>query len=240
MLLAENCTAFSHGIIIPNGLNPNNYQILPPKGSFRKSHPETSLKKLILFLGRISFKKGLDILIPAFIRLSMKHPDYNLVVSGPDNEGIVERIIFELQQAGLPTEGPNSRITITGMISGDEKLAALNDADVFVLPSYSENFGIAVIEAMICGLPVIISDKVNIWREVVTDKAGIAGPCDINWFADAIESLLEQPEKRHEMGLAGIASVKKRYDWKNIAIQLENAYFDIIEKHKKRLAGNVI
>lgn len=236
MELARPYTFGSPGIVIPNGLHPAEYSELPQKGSFRSKHPETAGKKLILFFSRINFKKGLDILTPAFIKLAKKHSDYHLALVGPDDSNLVPGIIKQLQQAGLETEGPQSRITITGMISGDDKLAALNDADVFVLPSYSENFGIAVIEAMICGLPVIISDRVNIWREVMEDRAGIAGPCDINWFADTIENLLEQPEKRHEMGLAGIASVKKRYDWKNIAIQLENAYLDIIEKHKKKLS----
>lgn len=220
------------GIVIPNGLHPSEYSELPPKGSFRKKHPETAGKKLVLFFSRINFKKGLDILTPAFIKLAKKQNDFHLVLVGPDDSNLLPEIVRQLQQAGLSTEGPQSRITITGMLLGNDKLAALNDADVFVLPSYSENFGIAVIEAMICGLPVIISDKVNIWREVVEDGAGIAGPCNINWFADTIESLLKQPEKQHEMGVAGIASVKKRYDWKQIAIQLENEYLRIINSHK--------
>lgn len=235
MELARPYTFGTPGIVIPNGLRVEEYEKLPEKGSFRVRFPETNGKKLILFFSRINFKKGLDILIPAFIRLAQQHPDYHLALVGPDDSNLIPGILRELQMAGIATDGDNKRITITGMISGDEKLAALHDADVFVLPSYSENFGIAVIEAMICGLPVIISDKVNIWREVVADGAGIAGPCDIKWFADAIESLMEQPYKRQTMGQAGIISVKKRYDWQQIAVQLETAYAQIIEQHRKKL-----
>ncbi|MBU1109747.1 MAG: glycosyltransferase [Candidatus Riflebacteria bacterium] len=233
MELAKPHTFEAPGIVIPNGLHLEEYEVLPDKGYFRAKYPETIGKKLILFFSRINFKKGLDILIPAFIKLARKHPDYHLVLVGPDDSNLTPGIKKELLQAGLALEGPYQRTTFTGMLSGKDKLAVLNDSDVFVLPSYSENFGIAVIEAMICKLPVIISDKVNIWREVVEDGAGLAGPCLVEWFSEAIERLLNNPEQCAAMGQAGQKSVKNRYSWDQIAIQLENAYTTIIQNHQR-------
>lgn len=232
MELARPYTFGRPGIIIPNGLNLEQYANLPEKGLFRRKYPETAGKKLILFFSRINFKKGLDILIPAYIRLAKQNPDYHLLLVGPDDSNLTPGIISQLNQECIATDGSQKRITITGMLSGDEKLAALNDADIFVLPSYSENFGIAVIEAMICGLPVVISDKVNIWREVVADGAGIAGPCNIEWFAREINNQLQNSGLREKMGQNGIESVKKRYSWEKIALKLESAYMEIITSNK--------
>ena len=86
------------------------------------------------------------------------------------------------------------------MLLGPEKLAVLRDASLFVLPSYSENFGLAVIEAMAAGLPVIISDQVNIWREVETGRAGRVIPCDPAALADQILDLLAHPDAAAAMG----------------------------------------
>ena len=79
------------------------------------------------------------------------------------------------------------------MLQGEDKLAAFADATLFLLPSYSENFGIAVVEAMACGVPVLISDRVNIWREVVADGAGLAAPRDAAAFAREITAMLAEP-----------------------------------------------
>ena len=139
-------------------------------GDFRRRHPEIGEAPIVLFFGRLNFKKGLDILADAFARLGPRAAGAWLVIAGPDGgyrtatEGFVD------------AAGIRDRTIFTGLLQGEDKLAALADADLFVLPSYSENFGIAVIEAMACGLPVVISDKVNIWREIVADGAGLATP----------------------------------------------------------------
>ncbi len=105
--------------------------------------------------------------------MARRRQDVHLVIAGPDNEGWGARV-----RTWLGEEGVLSRTTFTGMLLGPDKFAVLRDASMFVLPSYSENFGLAVIEAMAAGLPVIISDKVNIWREVHAGGAGRVIPCD--------------------------------------------------------------
>ncbi len=161
------------GVVVPLGLELSAYQELPAPGAFRERYPEIGAKKIILFLGRINFKKGLDLLVQALAQVVRLRRDVHLVVAGPDNDGWGARVRVWLKEAGL--EG---YATFPGMLLGEDKLAVLRDAQIFALSSYSENFGIAVIEAMACGLPVVISDKVNIWREVDAAGAGLVVPCD--------------------------------------------------------------
>jgi glycosyltransferase involved in cell wall biosynthesis len=220
MRLAEPFVQGAPGVVIPNGLDPADYANLPAKGSFRARYPEIGEKKILLFLSRINFKKGLDILTRSVGRLARE--DIHLVIAGPDGGYLAETRRF-VAEAGIA-----GRTTFTGMLAGRDKLAAFADASLFILPSYSENFGIAVVEAMACGLPVLISDRVNIWREVVADGAGMAEACDDAAFAGRIESMLADPARLAAMGAAGRASVAKRYDWATIAGRLERVYGAVI------------
>ncbi len=185
MHLAEPYVHGAPGVVIPNGIDPADYTQLPPQGTFRARHPEIGDRRILLFLSRINFKKGLDILAGAVGQL--KRDDVHLVIAGPDGGYLAETQRF-VAEAGIA-----ARTTFTGMLTGQDKLAAFADATLFVLPSYSENFGIAVVEAMACGVPVLISDKVNIWREVVADGAGHAAPCDAAAFAGEIAAMLADP-----------------------------------------------
>jgi glycosyltransferase involved in cell wall biosynthesis len=220
MHLARPFAQGAPGVVIPNGLDPADYADLPPKGSFRARHPEIGDRRILLFLSRINFKKGLDILARAVGRLADK--DLHLVIAGPDGGYLAETRRF-VAEAGIA-----ARTTFTGMLAGQEKLAAFVDASLFLLPSYSENFGIAVVEAMACGLPVLISERVNIWREVVADGAGLAVPCDPIAFADRITAMLADPTALVARGAAGRAAVARRYDWANIALRLEQVYGAIV------------
>jgi glycosyltransferase involved in cell wall biosynthesis len=119
-------------------------------------------------MGRFHPKKGLDILIEAFANSLASHPDWDLVIAGPDQVG--QQAVLQALAERL---GVANRITWTGMISGSLKWGALAASEVFVLPSHQENFGIVVAEALACKLPVIVSNKVNIWREIESYQAGL-------------------------------------------------------------------
>jgi glycosyltransferase involved in cell wall biosynthesis len=112
---------------------------MPERGTFRSQYPETNVKKILLFFGRLNFKKGLDILVPAYAQVAKVRKDVLLVIAGPDNEGFGEKL-----RAWLTKEGVLDRATFTGMLLGEDKLTVLRDADMFVLPSYTENFGVSV------------------------------------------------------------------------------------------------
>ena len=135
---------------------------------FLQQHPDLKGKRLLLFLSRIHEKKGCDLLIDAFADVAAHVEGLHLVMAGPDQTGWVDRLKSQADQHGL-----SHRIHWTGMLSGDAKWGAFHAAEAFVLPSHQENFGIAVAEALGCGLPVLISNKVNIWREVQQAGAGL-------------------------------------------------------------------
>lgn len=118
------------------------------------------------------------------------------------------------------------------MLQGKAKLAALSDAAVFTLPSYSENFGLAVTEAMACGVPVAISNKVNIWREVERYGAGTVSECAPGAFANAVGQILENSNAAIEMGKQGRRAVEELFTWPAVAEQLEAMYAEVIGKHR--------
>ena len=211
-----------NGFVVPNGLDMDEFAGLPEKGAFRARHPEIGDRRIVLFLGRLNFKKGLDLLAPAFGQVVAAGHDAHLVIAGPDDD------MAEKTRSWLAAAGVLDRATFTGMIAGDEKLAALADAEMFVLPSYSENFGIAVAEALACGLPVVISDAVNIWPEVEAAGAGLVGPCDADATARHMIEILEHPDAATRMGRAGAQLARDRYSWDGIAPALEKAYEDVL------------
>lgn len=135
---------------------------------FLDSYPHLKGKRLFLFLSRIHEKKGCDLLIQAFAKLTAESSDLHLVMAGPKAGSYYERLKIMCDDLNL-----NDRVTWTGMLQGDDKWAAYHASEVFVLPSHQENFGIVVSEALGCGVPVLISNKVNIWKEVEDYKAGL-------------------------------------------------------------------
>lgn len=221
--LAEPYIFKTLGIVVPHGLDLSEYESLPKQGAFRSQYPEIGGKKIILFFGRLNFKKGLDVLVRAFAQVAQEWDDVRLVIAGPDNDGYGEKVREWLRRRGVL-----NRATFTGMLLGKDKLSVLRDGDMFVLPSYTENFGIAVMEAMACGVPVVISDKVNIWREIAASGAGRVAPCDADRFAEIISELLENRESAKQMGERGKALVMERFQWSDVAQTMEDAYRSII------------
>jgi len=165
------------------------------KGTFRASHPELGYRKIILFFSRLDQKKGLDLLLDSYSRLRMRRANIALVVAG---DGDAEFVMGLKQQAhALEIE---SDVVWAGFLEGKEKAAALADSDVFALPSYSENFGVAVVEAMNAGLPVIVSDQVGIHHEISAANAGLVVRCDSAQLEAALERLIEDAALRESLG----------------------------------------
>ena len=205
------------GVVVPLGLEMNEYRPLPPRSRFRAAHPEIGGRPIVLFLGRLNFKKGLDVLIRAFAG-AVRTVDAHLVIAGPD-DGMGAKA-----RAWVDAHGLRARTTFTGMVTGAAKPELLSDSDLFVLPSYSENFGIAVIEAMACGLPVAVSDRVNLWREVADADAGWVAPPGPEPFRAALVEALSDPRAAREKGARGLRLVAERFQWSGIAPALESLY----------------
>jgi glycosyltransferase involved in cell wall biosynthesis len=173
--------------------------ILPPpppgatRGTLFARFPELLGKRLVLFLGRLHPKKGCDLLLQAFARLAHLDRRLHLVMAGPDQGGWQARLQKMAQRCGIAP-----RVTWTGPLYGDRKWDAMRAAEVFALPSHAENFGIAVAEALGCGLPVLISSQVSIAPDIVADGAGFVAPDDLAGSTAALAHWLKLPEERRE------------------------------------------
>ena len=158
-----------------------------------KKHPELSNRRCLLFLGRLHVKKGPELLFKALSRVLQRLPepltrDVHLIVAGPNEHAYGRRMAAVVDDLGL-----TERVTWTGMLGDDLKWGAFYAAEAFILPSHQENFGISVAEALGCGVPVLISDQVNIWREICTDGAGFVDADTLNGTVNLIERWLRTP-----------------------------------------------
>jgi glycosyltransferase involved in cell wall biosynthesis len=176
--------------VIVNGIGPSIADEDSQKAAFLDLYPDLRGKRLVTQIGRIHPKKGCDLAIEAFARVLGPDPGWHLVMAGPDQVGLqkhLESIAKKLQVS--------SRITWTGMLKGDLKWGAIRASEAVLLPSHQENFGIVVVEALSCGVPVLMSSQINIWREVEADGGGIVrsddleGTCDLlrSWLAMTVE-----------------------------------------------------
>ncbi|MBI2996197.1 MAG: glycosyltransferase [Candidatus Melainabacteria bacterium] len=212
-------------LVIPNGLDLDQYKTLPPAGTFKSKYPVLKDKRYILFLGRIHKKKGLDILVDAFKDLINFDNDLSLVIAGPDNGGYEKFIKAKLNNYGL-----SKKVLFTGLIRGKEKLAAFVDANLFILSSYSENFGMSVIEAMACGTPVIVSNKVGIYKDIQDANAGYVVTTNANSVASGIKKLLSDNALCTVLSTNGKKLLKDKYDIEMVSKMMINAYEDIMKR----------
>lgn len=179
------------------------------KASFLAKHPGLMGRPFLLFLSRIHPKKGCDILLQAYAEVYRHFQDAPfLAMAGPDQVGWGAELKMLAGRLGIA-----HRIIWTGMLEGDVKWGAFRACEAFVLPSHQENFGIVVAEAMACSKPVLISQEVNIWREVVEDGAGIAEPDTLEGTVSLLRRWSAMPEARRlAMGEAGARSFANRFE----------------------------
>lgn len=179
---------------------------------FQEQFPETQGKHCLLFLGRVHVKKGTDLLFEAFAEIAKTEAapevaSWHLVVAGPNDHSYGQEMKALAQRLGI-----QDRITWTGMLTGDTKWGAFYQAAAFILPSHQENFGIAVAEAMACGVPVLISNKVNIWREIADDGAGLVENDDLPGTCALLKRWLQTPtEERKQISDRAAACFARRF-----------------------------
>jgi glycosyltransferase involved in cell wall biosynthesis len=193
-------------------------------GFYPQKLPQSEVP-IILFMSRIEPKKGLDLLIPALESILASGIEFHFILAGsnPQDADYEAGIKVKIQHSSLV-----KYTTITGFASGDLKNKLLTNADLFVLPSYYENFGIAVAEAMAAGKPVVISDRVHISEDIQQAEAGWVGPLEVSAIASLIKSALLDPDERKRRGLNAKEYAKKHYNWDAIAQQTIDAYQQIL------------
>lgn len=194
--------------VIPNGIDLSEFQstgetnqVIGGGGGHRQNtfsdrFPIVRGRQCLLFLSRLHPKKGLDLLLPAFARLAT--PDLILVLAGPGDPDYVDLLRQECQRLSI-----TERVLFTGMLNGSERVAAFRAADLFVLPSYQENFGIAVIESLAAGTPVIISDQVNLADEIRDSDVGEVVSTDLDDIHQAISRWVADPLRCRRAGELG-------------------------------------
>lgn len=201
----------NYGTAKPNG-NPELDQ-----REFFSRYPQLRNKRLALSMGRIHPKKGCDLLIEAFAKVLGPHPQWHLVIAGPDQVGWQKELTHRAEQLGVA-----SRITWTGMIAGSLKWGAFRAAEVFVLPSHQENFGVVVAEALAVGLPPLISNKVNIWREIEADGAGMVGEDTLRGTCNLLEAYSEKSnDEVQAMRERARKCFEKRFEIDQAALMLQ-------------------
>lgn len=187
--------------------------------AFHRRLPELQRRPFWLFLGRIHVKKGVDLLIDAYgsLAATIGGPLPPLVIAGPCNDA---DYLAALRQRATE-RCPSGSVFWPGMITGDVKWGALRAAEAFVLPSHQENFGIAVAEALSCGTPVLISDKVNIWREIAADASGLVESDDLAGTAQLLSRWQAlDAAAREKMRAAATESFERRFAIKSVALSL--------------------
>jgi glycosyltransferase involved in cell wall biosynthesis len=196
-------------MVEPFGVDLREFETLPPR--------EVSSAKTILFLGRLHEGKGLEVLIPALA--AMRRDDVRLMIVGPDS-GYQARAKAEIARLKL-----SDRVTFTGMLLGPERMKALVNANLLVLPSFHENFGIAVVEALAAGTPVVVSDQVGLHRMISSAGVGGVAPLEPAALAKEIERWLEMrsSERAREF-------VWENFDWTKIGRRWVEHYRGLLRR----------
>jgi glycosyltransferase involved in cell wall biosynthesis len=192
-------------VVADYGTAAPDFDLAGAREDFFRSFPKLRDKRFFLFLGRLHEKKGCDDLIEAFTNLA--ESPLHLVIAGPTgNRDYLARL------QALAHARANA-ITFTGMLRGKLKWGAFAAADAFVLPSHQENFGIAVVEALACGTPVLLSNQVNIWREIANDGAGFAEDDDVLGITRLLRRWLDTPAAEHDrMRVAARNCFERRFE----------------------------
>ncbi|MBD2292366.1 glycosyltransferase [Anabaena sphaerica FACHB-251] len=209
-------------VFVPNGIHSKDFEFLPSPDIFYQKFPETRNKTLIIFLGRIDPKKGLDLLAPAFAKAHRKFPDTHLIVAGPDNTGFLPTAENYFIEAGC-----KNAVTFTGMLTGEMKYAALAAANIYVAPSYSEGFSMSVLEGMAAGLPCVITTGCNFPEAGMANVASIVD-IDVEQIANALIQLLQDSQAAKKMGDRARQFILENYTWDSVASKMVSVYQEII------------
>jgi glycosyltransferase involved in cell wall biosynthesis len=208
-------------VVAPNGLNPAEFpkpldSNTPIDTPLVKNLPKNALR--LLFLGRIHPKKGLDLLLPAWAKLSALTKDWQLVIAGPDENSYLAQIRTLARSLGL-----QDQIVFTGPVTGVAKISLLHSADLFVLPSYSEGFSMSILEAMACELPVIATKACN-FPDLLSREAGWECDATLDSLTDALRNAFTCSESgRKQRGQNGRRLVETHYVWPAIIRNLSEA-----------------
>jgi glycosyltransferase involved in cell wall biosynthesis len=192
---------------------------------FLRKYPETRGKQIVLFLARLDRKKGVDVLLQSFPEIKRKHADAVLVIAGSGQQIFGDELRRQAQSLEIANE-----IIWPGFLSGGEKAAALAAATIYVLPSYSENFGIAAAEALAAGVPTVLSDQVAISQEAAAANAAMVVRPEPAEIARAIGELLDNSSTREELRRNAKLFAQRAFSPERVSEQLVAEYRKILNR----------
>lgn len=217
---------------VPVGIWADRLQSTGDGARFRSRFLGGSNAEVVLFLGRITYKKGLDLLIKSFTHVARESDSAVLVMAGPDDEELRPRLERLAQEHGLA-----DRVIFPGPLYQRDRADALAAATVWALSSYTENFGVAVMEALAAGLPTIVSTEVNLAGVIREHDAGIVAGTDPEEFGAALGDLLRDARRRAELASRARA-LAAHYDWSIVAPQLKAMYRRALERESNNQMGH--
>jgi glycosyltransferase involved in cell wall biosynthesis len=211
--------------VVPNGIETSQWQSLPPRGPLRGRLGIPDAAPVLLMLGRLHRVKNPELAVDMLGILERK--DVHLVFAGPDEESYQTQL-----HARASALGCVERLHFTGLLSGSALLQAMADADLFLMPSRMESFGMAAVEAMACGLPVLLSEYVPVGRWVEEAGAGRQAQATAQEFAKACDDMLSDESLFKEMGRQARTLVFQRFDINRVAKQMLAQYQAILSQGK--------
>jgi glycosyltransferase involved in cell wall biosynthesis len=205
--------------IVPNGINLNEFRQMKNKVDSKKSLTLSIDKKYILFMSRIHPKKGLEYLVNSWVILADKYKEWDLLIAGPEHD---KKYIKDIKDI-IKKYNLESRVTFTGMVTGRKRVDVFGASDLFILPSHTENFGIAIAEAMAAKIPVITTHGTP-WQGLEEHNAGWWVELNQNNIDKALENALSLGKKElKQKGLNGFNLIQK-YEWKYQAKKMKQVY----------------
>jgi glycosyltransferase involved in cell wall biosynthesis len=219
LLEAESIGAPARGETIPLGIDLAPYRDRPDASRFLEAFPGLRGRKLLLFLSRVDPKKGFDLLLPALESIRRRHPDSRLVIAGRGSPDYERELKAELSERGL-----SEMAVWAGFLEGDMKRSALGAATAYILPSHSENFGIAAVEALAAGVPCILTPGVAVAAGLHELGAALVPDPVPEAVAEAVHRLFSSPDVAAEIGALGRAHALTEFSMDTMGARLEALY----------------
>lgn len=216
----------ARSVVIPLGIEVAPFQSLPAAGLFHERHPETRATRNVLFMSRINPKKGIELLLEAFAAVCMQFHNLHLIIAGEGGAEYTNSLKQQVQSLGI-----ENQVTWAGFLDGEAKLSALTAAEIFALPSFSENFGIALLEAMAAGLPCITTPHVALASDMLRLNPDslkvVSGSTELG---EALIALLHDRDQARQMGETGRVLARQHFSTESMAASLVKLYTECLAR----------
>jgi glycosyltransferase involved in cell wall biosynthesis len=223
----EESLGLNHGVVIPLGVNVTRKDDFAVVNDLPEQFSFLSTCSYVLVLSRLLPTKGLDVLLNAFLSLVKRQEfhTWRLVLAGDGPADYVESLKRTVER-----HHATKSVVFPGWLDGAKKAAALGNASLLALPSHHENFGLCVMESLVCGVPVLISPHVNLAPEIQAARAGWIAAVDKNSLEAALTDALSSEHERFQRGKNG-QELARRYTWPTVAAKLAELYCDIVSRN---------